>query len=548
MLGLVFSPPDILVPNQSKDQLVRRNLASLIKYTNPNFSLETIDACLDIELRSIDKDTKAQALIKDLLAHPEDINPVYKLLSFIASPAHVLNKLKQENTPNPTSSKHCNDWDTISKSTLSMFKFKEDGHLTLLFVPVTETSGSYSLSFKVFFPTKREAGLNNLYLHNCPSKLDSNKPKAVSFTVCSLVIPAYAIKIEMIERNVNSFLSAGDAALPIVYFIFGSFYTILSFVWITYLCISNNRVYKLHYLMFAVILAKSMSVTFQAVDYHVLGKYGFHERGWSTMFYIAHLIRGALFFTTILLIGAGWAFIKHMLTKRERYVFAIVVPLQVLANIATIVIEESEEGSIRYATWRQIFIFVDLLCCGAILFPVLWSIKHLQTASQIDGKAAVNLQKLRLFRQFYIMVISYVYLTRIIAYLLRITVYYNLTWTVELFKECITLIFMVAVGVKFRPTEDNPYLRVATEDEEEEDLLLEKHQLDAVRSQSGFNDGAARVVSSHFTKSQPPAPLPMKDSEFTTLDFDIEDHADDSARAPLIPGSQSRFKNPNKES
>ena len=40
-------------------------------------------------------------------------------------------------------------------------------------------------------------------------------------------------------------------------------------------------------------------------------------------------IRGALLFITILLIGAGWAFIKHMLTPRERNVFLIVVPLQV---------------------------------------------------------------------------------------------------------------------------------------------------------------------------------------------------------------------------
>lgn len=40
-------------------------------------------------------------------------------------------------------------------------------------------------------------------------------------------------------------------------------------------------------------------------------------------------IRGALLFITILLIGAGWAFIKHMLTPRERTVFIVVIPLQV---------------------------------------------------------------------------------------------------------------------------------------------------------------------------------------------------------------------------
>ncbi len=75
-----------------------------------------------------------------------------------------------------------------------------------------------------------------------------------------------------------------------------------------------------------------------------------------------------------------------------------------LANVATIVLAESEQGASRYDRWKEVLIVVDLLCCAAILLPVVWSIKHLQTASQSDGKAAQNLRKLRLFRHFYIMV------------------------------------------------------------------------------------------------------------------------------------------------
>ena len=40
--------------------------------------------------------------------------------------------------------------------------------------------------------------------------------------------------------------------------------------------------------------------------------------------------------------------------------------------------QESEEGAARRATWKEIFILIDLICCGAILLPVVWSIKHLQ--------------------------------------------------------------------------------------------------------------------------------------------------------------------------
>ena len=64
---------------------------------------------------------------------------------------------------------------------------------------------------------------------------------------------------------------------------------------------------------------------------------------------------------------------------------------------------------------------LDLLCCGAILFPVVWSIKHLEQASKTDGKMVANLRKLRIFKHFYIMVICYIYFTRIIGYLLKVT-------------------------------------------------------------------------------------------------------------------------------
>lgn len=100
----------------------------------------------------------------------------------------------------------------------------------------------------------------------------------------------------------------------------------------------------------------------------------------------------------------------------------IVLPLQVLANIAKIIIDESEEGDAEQQTWWDIFILVDILCCGAIMFPVVWTIKHLQEASYTDGKAAMNLRKLKLFRHFYIMIVCYFYFTRIIVYILKVRI------------------------------------------------------------------------------------------------------------------------------
>lgn len=109
--------------------------------------------------------------------------------------------------------------------------------------------------------------------------------------------------------------------------------------------------------------------------------------------------------------------------------------------MAEIIIEESEEGDIEYKTWRDVFILVDLLCCGAIIFPVVWSIKHVEEAAHIDGKAAVNLRKLKLFKHFYIMIFSYIYFTRIIVYLLKVFLIVVITFPVIPFHFIFNILF-----------------------------------------------------------------------------------------------------------
>lgn len=51
-------------------------------------------------------------------------------------------------------------------------------------------------------------------------------------------------------------------------------------------------------------------------------------------------------------------------------------------------ITEEESPAIRdWLTWRDIFHFVDILCCCAILFPIVWSIK------QVGGVPLSNTQR-----------------------------------------------------------------------------------------------------------------------------------------------------------
>ncbi|KAH9284644.1 Uncharacterized protein ECG_03335 [Echinococcus granulosus] len=336
-------------------------------------------------------------------------------------------------------------------------------------------NGKVSLNFSVTFVDPVSFGAYDLIFHNC-----RKGPIDVS--------------IAMVERNGDNYLSVGEQPLTILFLMFSLIYVLLSVVWGLHLRFSKAPVFRIHHLMLAMVIVKSISLMFHAINYFVIGRHGVQEEGWAAMDYIAHLTRGFLLIVTILMIGAGWTFIKHVFTRQEKHVFLIVIPLQVFANVATIVINETEQGAKRFALWNEIFTVVDLLCCAGVLFPVIWSIRHLRQAAQTDGKVAQNLRKLRLFRHFYILVICYIYLTRIIVYLLRMTTPFAWTWLVEFFEQTVTLAFYVSVGHKFRPFNDNPYLQLPTSEEQEaEDVVMDLFNMEEALSQSGITDGVTRI-------------------------------------------------------
>lgn len=96
------------------------------------------------------------------------------------------------------------------------------------------------------------------------------------------------------------------------------------------------------------------------------------------VYYVFAFLKGIMLFTVILLIGSGWSLMKSYLNDQEKRIIWIVLTLQVLDNIAMIVLEESAPGSQGWLTWRDILHLVDIVCCCAILLPIVWSIRHLR--------------------------------------------------------------------------------------------------------------------------------------------------------------------------
>ncbi|XP_058861457.1 protein GPR107-like [Acipenser ruthenus] len=335
--------------------------------------------------------------------------------------------------------------------------------------------GVYSFQFHFNVSTDDQQGLYSLYFHNCYSKETKNNRQL-----------KFSIEIDIEEKNPSSFLSAGEIPLPKLYLSMALFFFIIGTVWVHVLRQHRSDVFKIHWLMSALPFTKSLSLVFHAIDFYYISNQGFPIEGWAVVYYITHLLKGALLFITIALIGTGWAFIKHILSDKDKKIFMIVIPLQVLANMSYIIMESTEEGTTEYGLWKEILFLVDLLCCGAILFPVVWSIRHLQEASATDGKAAINLVKLKLFRHYYVMIVCYIYFTRIIAILIKITVPFQLKWLYQLLDEVATFVFFILTGYKFRPASDNPYLLLPLEEDEE-------LEMDDVVTATGMTDGLKKL-------------------------------------------------------
>ena len=338
-------------------------------------------------------------------------------------------------------------------------------------------------------------------------------------------VGSYDMKLLVVEVNPGpDFLGAGLKPIPNVYFLMSAFFFCAACMWIKVLLDAkdSSKLFKVHYLMLALVVVKALSSLFHGVDYYFIGKEGARERGWAITYYCLHLAKGMILFLAILLIGVGYGFVKHALSKTERNVFLLVIPLQAFANIAGIVIEESAEGSAAASTWRSIGLLVDLICCGAILFPVVWSIRHLREASESDGKAKQSLAKLRVFRRFYVMVLAYIYITRIIVYLIESTIPFRYEWSGPLFNEMIAFFFYFATGLMFAPEDDNEYLEVPPTTSDEEDYEIEEIVTTSSLSE-GLKSRSKPASSKATVSSRPKTPtkshISINDPEAFEPDF-----------------------------
>lgn len=291
-------------------------------------------------------------------------------------------------------------------------------------------------------------------------------------------------QLEFQHSNVDmfgktSYLTAGEMVLPHLFLYFSMSYALLLFLWYYKLLNknmhTNNKIYAIHHLMTIVLALKTASMFFESVRYHYIRIHG-HAELWSFVYYFLNFIKGVFLFTVILLLGSGWSFFQPVLGKKQSRVIVFVFLLQIMNHISMAILTHETMGELWYNRWSNVLHILDIVSCGAILIPIVWQVQSLeetlegQVLNNVVDTEKIEIQsKLTLLRSFYILVVAYIYYTRIVVYIVASTLTYKYTWIKDFITELGTLLFYVSVGMKFAPhvLQEIEYSQVK-EDEEEE--------------------------------------------------------------------------------
>lgn len=331
---------------------------------------------------------------------------------------------------------------------------------------------SFSFNFTMSIDHLNQEGFYHLVFHNCRGRGATVRVESHE-DMMAYQRTRFNMSMFIWETNhPQNYLSAGVMALPQMYFILSVMFLFVGCVWVNFISRQKENALKIHHLMTVLVFAKASSLLFHGINYHYIAFYGQPVVTWAYIYYVTRSLKGALFFITLALIGSGWSFVKHILSEKDKKTILVIVALQVIAHVTEIVLDESTEGEKNIELLAEVVSLVDLACCIAILYPISWSVRHLEEASRTDGKAAINLKKLELFKRFYVISTVYVYVTRILTFVLLSMLSYRYSWLAELIGELATLIYFIVTGTYFQPVPTNPYLLLSTDNDQEEDILF----------------------------------------------------------------------------
>lgn len=306
-------------------------------------------------------------------------------------------------------------------------------------------------------------GLYALFYYNCKGFNDTSssylRPVPVSYAV-------HATMYSIDASGVKHYLSWADQSLPMMYGFFFAVFVALTVAWWRVCRANPLHLHRVHHVMTFLLIVKSLSLLFDSVKLHHYDATGAHSV-WDVFYYVALTVKGVTLFSVLLLLGSGWSVMKQFLGENDKKILMILLPCQILINISIAMISETSEGAKHWSSWYDMLQILDVVCCCCVLLPIVWSIKNLRDASAQDDKAARAIGRMKKFRTFYIVIVAYIYFTRIILVMIENSLPYDKMWYTKAATELVAALFYLYTGIKFQPMAENPYLEVERDDAEE---------------------------------------------------------------------------------
>ena len=128
-----------------------------------------------------------------------------------------------------------------------------------------DKNGYFETSFVIYISDAKLEGLYSMFFHNCFNFLhhSSAERKAVDFTIL----------IE--EKNSDSYLSAGEMPLPALYQMLSILFFLSGCFWVFILKKNGSeQVFRIHWIMAALVFLKSLSLFFHGVNYNKIATNG----------------------------------------------------------------------------------------------------------------------------------------------------------------------------------------------------------------------------------------------------------------------------------
>lgn len=272
-----------------------------------------------------------------------------------------------------------------------------------------------------------------------------------------------SMDVHVVERNPDEkggYLPVGQRSLPNLLLAFCFLEAALVLVWALILHRNRANVFKIHVVMASVPLLRVLFLFFESMRLRQIEAEG-SATGWSVPYYIFAVLESTVLFVVVLLMGTGWSLTKPFLSDREKTIMKIILPLQLVADIAMILTGELAPGSPSLTFWNNVSRIVDVVCCCAVLFPVVWSIRQLK-----EGPRVKAVRRLEVFRSFYVSTVVYIYFTRIMVVLLRAVLSVENEFIGDVLVEVAALGYNAYAGWSFRPYQENPYMELQASDDE----------------------------------------------------------------------------------